>query len=55
MDRDKKRKKDGKKDGFIVFFAPNGRKRALSGQFLLLARGCEVRRNWSRSAPKRPR
>ena len=29
-------------------------KRALSGQFLLFPRGCEVWRNWSWSAPKRP-
>ena len=30
-------------------------KRVLSGQFLLFPRGCGVQRNWSRSAPKRPR
>ena len=34
---------------------PIGAKRALSGQFLLFPRGCGVQRNWSRSAPKRPR
>ena len=34
--------------------APIGPKRALSGQFPLFPRGGGVRRNWSRSAPKRP-
>ena len=41
--------------GGLAQKAPIGPKRALSGQFLLFPRGCGVRRNWSRSAPKRPR
>ena len=41
--------------GGLARKAPIGPKRALSGQFLLFPRGCGVRRNWSRSAPKRPR
>ena len=43
------------KGGGLAQKAPIGPKRALSGQFLLFPRGCGVQRNWSRSAPKRPR
>ena len=35
--------------------APIGPKKALSGEFLLPPCGCEVQRNQSQSAPKRPR
>ena len=41
--------------GGLARKGPIGPKRALSGQFLLFPRGCGVQRNWSRSAPKRPR
>ena len=41
--------------GGLARKGPIGPKRALSGQFLLFPRGCAVQRNWSRSAPKRPR
>ena len=47
--------KGGLAKGGLARKAPIGPKRALSGQFLLFPRGCGVRRNWSRSAPKRPR
>ena len=47
--------KGGLAKGGLAQKAPIGPKRALSGQFLLFPRGCGVRRNWSRSAPKRPR
>ena len=36
--------------GGLARKAPVGPKRALSGQFLLFPRGCDVRRNWSQSA-----
>ena len=41
--------------GGLARKGPIGPKRALSGQFLLFPRGRGVQRNWSRSAPKRPR
>ena len=47
--------KGGLAKGGLARKAPIGPKRALSGQFLLFRCGCGVRRNWSRSAPKRPR
>ena len=47
--------KGGLAKGGLARKAPIGPKRALSGQSLLFPRGCGVRRNWSRSAPKRPR
>ena len=47
--------KGGLAKGGLAQKAPIGPKRALSGQLLLFPRGCGVRRNWSRSAPKRPR
>ena len=47
--------KGGLAKGGLARKAPIGPKRALSGKFLLFPRACGVRRNWSRSAPKRPR
>ena len=47
--------KRGLANGGLAQKAPMGPKRPLSGEFLLPPRGCEVRRNRSRSAPKRPR
>ena len=47
--------KRGLSKGGLARKGPIGPKRALSGQFLLFPRGCGVQRNWSRSAPKRPR
>ena len=47
--------KGGLANGGLARKAPIGPKRALSGQFLLFPRGGGVRRNRSRSAPKRPR
>ena len=45
----------GLANGGLARKSPIGPKRALSGQFLLFPRGCGVRKNWSRSALKRPR
>ena len=45
----------GLANGRLARKAPIGPKRALSGQFLLFPRGCEVWRDWSRLGPKRPR
>ena len=42
-------------NGGLAQKAPIGPKKALSGEFLLPPRSCEVQRNRSRSAPKRPR
>ena len=47
--------KGGLAKGGLARKAPIGPKRALSGQFLLSPHGRGVRRNWSRSAPKRAR
>ena len=47
--------KGGLANGGLAQKAPIGPKKALSGEFLLPPRGCEVRRNRSRSAPKSPR
>ena len=45
----------GLANGGLAQKAPIGPKKALSGEFLLPPRSCEVRRNRSQSAPKRPR
>ena len=45
----------GLTNGGLAQKAPIGPKKALSGEFLLPPLGCEVRRNRSQSAPKRPR
>ena len=45
----------GLANGGLAQKAPIGPKKALSGAFSLPPRGCEVWRNWSQSAPKRPR
>ena len=47
--------KGGLAKGGLARKAPIGPKRALWGNFCSSPRGCGVRRNWSRSAPKRPR
>ena len=47
--------KGGLANGGLAQKAPIRPKKALSGEFLLPPRGCEVQRNRSRSAPKRPR
>ena len=45
----------GLANGGLAQKAPIGPKKALSGEFLLPPSSCEVRRNRSQSAPKRPR
>ena len=47
--------KGGLANGGLAQEAPIGPKKGLSGELLAPPRGCEVRRNRSQSAPKRPR